>query len=487
MDFGASARDGQRHSSECVGTAYYAPERARVMFGGGEPPAVSPSHDVWAFGVLAYEQCAGVPLFSHDLVDDDIRDDDERNRLCMWRWPSDETLSKVFAGNDTDATEAQRAAACNLIARCLDGDPAKRPDSREILDHPFLREDGELEPLDCRYHFFLSHYQAQASGAVAGLYFHLRLRGALVWLDQYQEDITESGMRAGVEASDVFIFFLTSRALTRPFCLKEFGWALDAGKPIVLVREDDERFSPWRYDKWREGKAWDPQVRGWIPDDQYANFATGPNRQLRDEVDRQAKAGHIITYRRRDFEAKAMLCELLRLTAHNPSVLWRTRAHNETMRISSASPLRMLFVHHEPTGRVLVDRLQDAFGARVRQVSSAANADVVLAVLSGGALAAGASSRSALEDVLRLRGDPPVRFVHSRNAGWEFYSAEHTSAPQIIQAAIAETESMIIRDSGYEHAAMVDELLRRCELAARAGGGAASQPSAPVLMSHVSY
>ena len=81
-----------------------------------------------------------------------------------------------------------------------------------------------------------------------------------------------------------------------------------------------------------------------------------------------------------------------------------------------------------------------------------------------------------------------MRFVHSRNAGWEFYSAEHTSAPQIIQAAIAETESMIIRDSGYEHAAMVDELLRRCELAARAG--ATSQPSlasAPVLMSHVSY
>ena len=289
MDFGASARDGQRHSSECVGTAYYAPERARVMFGGGEPPAVSASHDVWAFGVLAYEQCAGVPLFSHDLVDDDIRDDDERNRLCMWRWPSDETLSKVFAGNDTDATEAQRAAACNLIARCLDGDPAKRPDSREILDHPFLREDGELEPLDCRYHFFLSHYQAQASGAVAGLYFHLRLRGALVWLDQYQEDITESGMRAGVEASDVFIFFLTSRALTRPFCLKEFGWALDAGKPIVLVREDDERFSPWRYDKAR-GQSWDPQVRGWIPDDQYAT-CDGPNRQLRDEVDRQARPG----------------------------------------------------------------------------------------------------------------------------------------------------------------------------------------------------
>ena len=196
-------------------------------------------------------------------------------------------------------------------------------------------------------------------------------------------------MRAGVEASDVFIFFLTSRALTRPFCLKEFGWALDAGKPIVLVREDDERFSPWRYDKWREGKAWDPQVRGWIPDDQYANFATGPNRQLRDEVDRQAKAGHIITYRRRDFEAKAMLCELLRLTAQNPSVLWRTPARDETMRISSASPLRMLSWHHELwSGRDRAGR-----HARAHDKVSAANADVVLAVLEGAA--AGASSRSA--------------------------------------------------------------------------------------------
>lgn len=480
MDFGASARNDARRSVERIGTAYCAPEIARAVFGGGALPAAERAHDAWSFGVLAYEQCAGEFLFSRDLVDDDIKDDSERNRLCMWRWIPDEQLFKVFARDEADASEAQRAAARDLITRCLDGDPANRPNFGEILEHPFLQDGGggsfEL-PIHRRYHFFLSHYQAQAADNVAALYFQLRLRGALVWLDQYQDVITEAGMRAGVEAADAFVFFLTSDALTREFCLKEFGWALELRKPILLVREDDERFMPWRRDKWRDGQSWNAASKSWRadPSAQYEALATGLRkdgavvvgaditRRIRDEVDAQADAGRIVTYRRRDFEVDAMMSELLRLAAQDPNVLWRPRARAVTAQFSSSSPLRMMVVYYEPTGQELVDRLHDAFGARVRRVPSPAEADVALAVLSEGFLAGDNRSRRALEEVLRLRGDPPVLFVHSQDAGWEFYSEEHLSAPQLVQTAIAEAESMTMRGPAHEHAAMVDELLRRCE------------------------
>ena len=70
---------------------------------------------------------------------------------------------------------------------------------------------------------------------VGALYFQLRRRGALVWLDMYEQDLSEAGMKKGVDASDVLVVFLTSSVLTRPFCLQGGGARLRC-EPLSLAR-----------------------------------------------------------------------------------------------------------------------------------------------------------------------------------------------------------------------------------------------------------
>ena len=53
-------------------------------------------------------------------------------------------------------------------------------------------------------------------------------------------------------------------------------------------------------------------------------------------------------------------------------------------------------------------------------------------------------------------------FVFAESAGWVFYGDEHHKAEPEIQDALANNEALAYRDSdGYEHAALVGELLRR--------------------------
>ena len=101
-----------------------------------------------------------------------------------------------------------------------------------------------------RYHAFLSHNQSEASGDVAKLFLELQGCGVLCWLDMYQRDLTEDGMRQGVYDSDVFILVLTNSVLNRKFCQKEIGWAIEYKKPILIVAESEERFWPFDYARW---------------------------------------------------------------------------------------------------------------------------------------------------------------------------------------------------------------------------------------------
>ena len=107
---------------------------------------------------------------------------------------------------------------------------------------------------------------------------------------------------------------------------------------------------------------------------------------------------------------------------------------------------------------------------------------MAIAVLSGGALAAGAASLLQLQAT--LRSGVPTLFVHSLAMGWEFYGAEHRAAPEAVRSAIATTESMAMRDADYEHVAMVNELLKRCERQVRARSGNALPPPPSVMTHH---
>ena len=64
-------------------------------------------------------------------------------------------------------------------------------------------------------HFFLSHYQLNSGDQCDALEKELRDRTFKVWYDNKADDLTELGMKAGVDKSEVFLLFLNSHTLSR--------------------------------------------------------------------------------------------------------------------------------------------------------------------------------------------------------------------------------------------------------------------------------
>eukprot|EP00505_MAST-04D_sp_SCG-Rhode-Island_P000583 Stramenopile-MAST_4_protein_583 len=91
--------------------------------------------DVWGFGCVLYQLCAGRPLFSDiDSSDDNIYKATTARQLMQWTEIDNERLSYVFEGHDKDADDAR-----DLIRQCLRGNPSERLASMtEVLAHPFL-------------------------------------------------------------------------------------------------------------------------------------------------------------------------------------------------------------------------------------------------------------------------------------------------------------------------------------------------------------
>lgn len=192
-----------------------------------------------------------------------------------------------------------------------------------------------------RYHVFISHMQIEASGNVGTMFFMLGEMGCHGWRDMNQDDLTEAGMKQGVLDSDVFILFLTNAVLTRPFCLKEIGWALDANKPIVIVAEEEERFWPFNLERWQNDKCtknttvW-PHV--WEKSEGLgSDYASCPE-NIRTEIHRQHDAGLILPYRRRDFEASAMILQVLE-RAGQLGCQWAKHVPNDDAPSSSGSEI----------------------------------------------------------------------------------------------------------------------------------------------------
>ena len=94
------------------------------------------------------------------------------------------------------------------------------------------------------------------------------------------------------------------------FCVKEIGWALEMKKPILTIVETEGRFFPFDIERWRRNEctraANDRWTKGWLS----RTYEQCPD-DIKALVERQHAAGEMIPYRRRDFEAQAMVNEIL--------------------------------------------------------------------------------------------------------------------------------------------------------------------------------
>ena len=122
-----------------------------------------------------------------------------------------------------------------------------------------------------------------------------------------QRDLTARGMRQGIFDSDIFIIFLTNSMLSRPFCLLEIGWALEAKKPILIVVETEARFWPFDVGRWQRGECnRDASAPGgWGRPDFGASNATSYADvpvPIKDLIEGAAASGAMLPFRRRDFE-----------------------------------------------------------------------------------------------------------------------------------------------------------------------------------------
>ena len=127
IDFGLSTYfEPQQHFHDIVGSAYYvAPEVLKRNY--------SNEADVWSAGVILYILLAGVPPF--------------------WAQSEQAIFDEVLKGKydlRSDPWDKISEGAKDVVRKMLVSDPKQRATAQEVLNHPWVREDGDAsdEPLE---------------------------------------------------------------------------------------------------------------------------------------------------------------------------------------------------------------------------------------------------------------------------------------------------------------------------------------------------
>ena len=134
-------------------------------------------------------------------------------------------------------------------------------------------------------------------------------------------EITEAAMKQGVRDSEAMILFLTNSYLSRPFCIKELGWAIEFEKPILVVVEKEERFWPWDIERWRTNRCTRDSNNEWVEGWLSRKYEDCP-KHIRDFVQYQHENNLMLSFRRRGFEIEALAREIVLRVRRTGYVPW---------------------------------------------------------------------------------------------------------------------------------------------------------------------
>ena len=229
---------------------------------------------------------------NEDILDDDDLGLDEdvkvrfRDAVVVLRaaTASAETLDAQSPKQKFDALLATIGSTADS-AEYLEPAPVQKANVAPTLQ--FLREDGTSPPMaERQYDVFINHCQGSGQDQCGNLSKLLQGAGCKVWYDMQAQDLTAQGMEEGVSQSRCVLMFLSDDLMGRPFCQAEQRWGKLYGCRFIGVVEKDSRHGAADFGKEKDR-------------------APADLKYLMDDVE-------FIEYRRRDFEAKAMVAELMR-------------------------------------------------------------------------------------------------------------------------------------------------------------------------------
>ena len=287
-----------------------------------------------------------------------------------------------------------------------------------------------------------------------------------------------AGMRQGVYDSDLFCLFLTSRTLSRPFCLKEITWALEFGKPIVVIVELDRRLCAWDADLWRNNECFsrdeitdeatrETTVTEWTKGTLQKSYPA-----VADLIDDHLIKGTMIPYRRREFEADAMARELVRRAGQRTddctstlswgSVMPPSRFELTARRNSVRCSVRLIANVADGHAAKLVKEMQERLTQRDPKVTfETSTVDGALLVVLSESLLQQSSLMVDLYHALERVERERVGLVFVYLDDWGFNLLEMYKVRPALKAALREHEALAHRSNGYEQNALANELLRR--------------------------